>query len=34
MMKIMNFLHDLKDDPDELINLAGNSKYVKPPYRK
>lgn len=23
------FLHDLKEDPDELINLAGNSKYSK-----
>ena len=23
------FLHDVQDDPDELVNLAGNSKYKK-----
>ena len=27
--KNYEFLHDLKNDPDELINLASNSKYLK-----
>jgi arylsulfatase A-like enzyme len=27
--KNYEFLHDLKSDPDELINLASNSKYLK-----